>query len=137
MRRSVRLVIFVEGEMEKRYPGAVQNLLESLNDIENIYNVSLQDENFIIGKQLLLHIFNHETLHAVIFKRVPCIKQRHEAEETLIDEIPVNVLNHDLLKKAKLQEKLKPWYIPNAKKMREISIKDKVSMFLKNNFKQF
>ena len=102
--------------MNNVYPYAVQNLLDSLNDIEKIYEISIKNEDFVIGKQQLLHIFNHETLHAVISSKVTWIHQIPEAEETLVDEILVRILNHDFVEKAKLHEKLKPWYLPNAKK---------------------
>ncbi len=98
------------------YPEAVQNLLDSLCEMEKIYDISLEDKDFVIGKQQLLHIFNHETLHAVISKRVPWIHKLQESEETLVDEILARVLNHDLVKKANLLEKLKPWYIPDTGK---------------------
>ena len=98
------------------YPEAVQNLLDSFNHIERIYNVSLSNKDFVIGKQQLLNIFNHETLHAVISYQAPWIHQLPEPEETLVYEILARVLNHDLVEKSDLNEKLKPWYIPNAKK---------------------
>ncbi len=102
--------------MKNSFPEALQNLIDAFNDIEEIFEVSLEDNDYVIGKQQLLNIFNHETLHAVITKRVPWIHKLQETEETLVDEILARILNHYLVEKANLQDKLKPWYIPDTKK---------------------
>jgi len=98
------------------YPTPVQNLLDSYEAMEQEFQVSIRDSDFVVGKQQLLNLFNHETLHAVITNKVPWIHELGESEETLVDEILVRVLNFQFVRKANLVDKLLPWYKPNTKK---------------------
>jgi hypothetical protein len=98
------------------YPGPVQDLLDSFQLIEKQFKLTITEEDFIIGRQQLLHIFNHETLHAVISKKVSWIHELEESEETLVDEILVRVLNHHFVHRVNLTEKLRPYYVPDTTK---------------------
>ena len=99
-----------------QYPTPVQNLLDAYGAIEREFQVTIRDSDFVVGRQQLLNIFNHETLHAVITNKVSWIHDLGESEETLVDEIMVRVLNFQFVRDANLVEKLMPWYKPNIAK---------------------
>ena len=91
-------------------------MLSALTLIEEQFDLTIRDEDYFIGREQLLHVFHHETLHAVISHKVPWIHQLNEPEETLVDEILVRVLNHHFVKHGKLEETLGPHYLPDTSK---------------------
>jgi hypothetical protein len=98
------------------YPGPIRDLLESFDLIEKQFELSITDGDFAVGRQQLLHIFNHETLHAVISHKVPWVHNLEEAEETLVDEILVRVLDRYFVDQNKLGKKPGPRYVPDPAK---------------------
>ena len=77
-------------------------VLEELNNIlstiENAMQIELKDDDFVVGRDQLLHIFLHEASHAVVTNQVKWIHELDEDKETAVDEILARFLDDDFVK---------------------------------------
>jgi hypothetical protein len=75
-------------------------LLTVLADVvrraESAFGVNLTDEHFEDGREEILHVFLHETCHAVVAASVPWIHDLPEQEHTALDEVLARLLETEL-----------------------------------------
>lgn len=75
-------------------------LFNDLNNIvryiESVFDIQLTDENFIDGRDEIMHIFLHEACHAAISASIPWIHDLDEKQHTIVDEILARLIEGEV-----------------------------------------
>lgn len=76
----------------------IRSLEAIIDRLESDFGLTLIDEDFEFARddfRDMLHVLLHEACHAV-FYRIPWLKELHDQEHTLLDEVVVRILERDL-----------------------------------------
>jgi len=98
----------------------LDDLFELLQNLEKIFNVTITEKEYKIGREQLFFTFMHETIHAFITKKAPWIHDLSDDECDFVDELVVRVLIDDVIVKLNLNEKINPYFQSNINHKKDL-----------------
>ena len=104
----------------KKIFSPLDDLYVLLESMEKILNLTIDDNDYVIGRKQLFYIFLHETGHAFITKSARWIHELKEDETDFVDEVVVRILIDDLIKKLNIYDKLDIYYENHVNHKKEL-----------------
>lgn len=74
----------------------LEKLAQIKKTVEELFDIALTDQDFADGREELLHIYCHETCHAVLAHAVPWLGDLPERDHIMVDEVLVRLLEKEL-----------------------------------------